>query len=203
MPASEPVGPLRVVLFVAAGIGAALGIAYVATRDIIPGRIIDDVESQALCVNQIYGCSGYTPPGSPLRPDAGHPPYAPLIVAGQKCRNTDGGTYRVLPKLDIDVYVDPMLCVETTILADGGVVPGPQSSPIGVAPHECACKAARFCSLTLPDGGTRSAPWGETLPYQGWTGADCFRKSCGEIAGISSWPPECPISKPADAGAGE
>lgn len=65
--------------------------------------------------------------------------------------------------------------------------------------HPCACRTNNQCFLKNQDGSQGSlAPYGITLregdvhaPY-GFTGAGCRRKACGEFAGESSWPDECP-----------
>lgn len=151
------------------------------------------------CTSKRYTCTAYTSPPSRFKPDAGNPPYVPLIVLGQRCTASDGGTYKVLPPLTNETIVDQNFCVENNPQA-GDEEALPQAEPIGTDNHGCACKRERFCNSILADGGTPTAPWGVTLPYQGFSGADCFPKVCVEIAGISSWPSECPTSRPLDAG---
>jgi hypothetical protein len=157
-------------------------------------------EQQARCVNQTYTCTAYTPPGSSFAPDGG-PPYVPLIMAGQRCPVGDAGfTIPVIPTVSPEVVVDPAFCTET-IGPDGGAHLDPSSTPLGVDPlgvdaFGCACKIGPDCRLKAADGGTALAPWGETLPFQSSVGLQCVGKVCVEVAGISSWPEECPTRRP-------
>lgn len=201
MPATDTIKKL-VPASIAAGLGALLG-AVVATNLIDPADCPEcpGVEPQARCVNQTYTCTAYTPPGSTFAPDGG-PPYVPLIIAGQKCPVGDAGvTIPVIPNVNPEVVVDPAFCVETTG-PDAGAHIEPSEIPIGLDglgrdAFGCACKIGPDCRLKLADGGTgANAPWGETLPFQGSVGTQCFGKVCVEIAGISSWPDECPTRRP-------
>ena len=182
-----PATNTRTVVLVAGGIGALLGVVYLAAQE-RPNRPIGEAEQQARCTTQQYACPGYTPPGSVFRPEDG-PPYAPLVVVGLKCLNDAGVPYRALPTLNTERYVDPMLCTE---FGDAGLFAEPLADPVGTTTPGCACKTGRDCFVRLEDGGFGPAPWAETLPYQGFTGSNCFPKVCGEIAGLSSWPSECP-----------
>lgn len=69
----------------------------------------------------------------------------------------------------------------------------------GGAPWSCACALpvdAGSCTATVPirdDGGTQTvpAPTGVTLSAGAWSGSSCRPKTCVELAGFTSWPPEC------------
>lgn len=201
MPATDTIKKL-VPASIAAGLGALLG-AVVATNLVEPAECPEcpGVEPQARCVNQTYTCTAYTPPGSIYAPDAGHPPYVPLIMAGQKCPVGDGGvTIPVIPTPSPEVIVDPAFCVET-IGPDAGAHIEPSEVPIGldalgIDAFGCACRVGQDCRVKLADGGTALAPFGETLPFKGSVGTQCFGKVCVEVAGITSWPSECPTRRP-------
>lgn len=198
MPANRGQTQRRLVLVVVASIGSLLGIAYVTERILNEREVTPD--ERARCSNQQFTCTGFPLPGSQFRPDAGLPPYASLIVVGLKCITDAGVPYRALPQLDNEVLLDPNLCVET---GDAGTTIEPQASPLGEDVNGCACKTGRDCFIKLPDGGFASAPWAETLPYQGFVGTNCFPKVCGEFAGISSWPDQCPRNVLSDGGPAE
>lgn len=150
------------------------------------------------CAAKRYTCTAYTKPPSRFKPDAG-PPYVALIALGQKCAHNDGGFFKVLPNFENEVWVDENFCVENNPQpGDEEVLP--LAEPIGVDNQGCACKRGQLCNSVLSDGGTRAAPWGETLFYQQFSGADCYPKACVEFAGISSWPEQCPTERPPDAG---
>lgn len=61
---------------------------------------------------------------------------------------------------------------------------------------QCGCRASSPCIVQQADGGWIAAPQGETLGpgnrYETFNGAGCQRKPCTEVAGVSSWPQECP-----------
>ena len=71
-----------------------------------------------------------------------------------------------------------------------------QSAATGFA---CACSTGASCTYQppkLPDGTIPApgpAPLGFTMAAGSWTGAGCRLKTCTELAGFSSWPPECPV----------
>ena len=199
MPANRGQTQRRLVLVVVASIGALLGVTYVTAR-ILNEREIEPEERAGRCIPQQFTCTSFPLPTSQFRPDAGLPPYASLIVVGLKCTTDAGLPYRALPQLDNEVLLDPNLCVET---GDAGTAIQPQSVPIGEDVNGCACKTGRDCFVIGPDGGFVAAPWAETLPYQGFAGTNCFRKVCGEYAGISSWPAECPRNVLPDGGPAE
>ena len=67
------------------------------------------------------------------------------------------------------------------------------------ATFACACNPGigtcnwtpRLRNGTL--GPSVPAPKGTTLPAGQWSGAACVRKTCVELYGFSSFPPECPL----------
>lgn len=192
MPARRTALQGRLVLVVVLGIGALLGVTYVQTRE-TNTREVTPEERAGRCIPQQFTCTSFPLPGSAFKPDGGRPPYTALIVAGLKCVTDAGVPFRALPVLDNEVLLDSNLCVETT---DAGTTIEPQSTPLGEDILGCACKTGRDCFVKTPDGGFVAAPWAETLPYQGFAGTNCFPKVCGEFAGISSWPDECPREAP-------
>jgi len=64
----------------------------------------------------------------------------------------------------------------------------------------CACRQATgTCNWTPPligggVGAAVAAPFGMTIPAGLWTGAGCRLKSCVELYGFESYPPECPLN---------
>jgi hypothetical protein len=61
----------------------------------------------------------------------------------------------------------------------------------------CACSSGATCNWTPPlqtggFGASTAAPLGMTLPAGLWSGSGCVFKTCLELYGFSSWPPECP-----------
>jgi hypothetical protein len=61
----------------------------------------------------------------------------------------------------------------------------------------CACSSGASCNWTPPlqgggFGASTAAPKGMTLPKGLWSGSGCVFKTCLELYGFSSWPPECP-----------
>lgn len=57
----------------------------------------------------------------------------------------------------------------------------------GEPENPCACNTGSDC--LRPDGGP--APMRQTLAAGSFIGDGCFRKVCVEVAGTTSWPPEC------------
>lgn len=69
------------------------------------------------------------------------------------------------------------------------------------APWACACSSGASCQWRPPLypsglGDLAPAPLGVTLPAGSWSGAGCVRKSCVELAGVSSWSASCPLLYP-------
>jgi len=51
----------------------------------------------------------------------------------------------------------------------------------------------RLLALLLLLPSLASAPFGMTIPAGLWSGAGCRLKSCVELYGFQSYPPECPL----------
>lgn len=67
--------------------------------------------------------------------------------------------------------------------------------------YPCACRVTADCQWknpNIPDAGWEEAPLWLTFQPGKWrdtsdAGTGCFRKTCTELFGYSSWPSECPI----------
>lgn len=56
----------------------------------------------------------------------------------------------------------------------------------------CACSTGADCEAVVSDGGWEAALLGVTFNDGAWRGTGCYRKTCVELFGTSSWPPACP-----------
>ena len=195
---------------ITAGAATAIaGIAYLlATQSITPGPSSaaghvaidawDGGDANTVCV---WASARVDPPGMALFGfDAGGASYvyARAVVCSDP---VDGGLDPgpgFLPGIEI-VYDDSTAApwvgghqleawTDTWRDVDGGYPAWP-----------CACALpvdAGSCMVTRPiidDGGTQtvSAPTGITLPAGAWSGSSCRPKTCVELSGYTSWPPEC------------
>ena len=184
------------VRLVAISVGILAGLLGVTTAVIIgtrddQGNVIEgelQPDGKTRCVKRNFNCTAFTPPSSQFRPDGG-PPYVNLVLTGQECLADDGGTYFNVPEPQNELVFEPMLCQVKEGVATGPV----QNEAIGTEPERCACRGGPACFDVLLDGGQgEPLPYGETVFPGRFTGSDCVPKACGEIAGISSWPDECP-----------
>lgn len=176
-----------------------VGLASVITVGVV---IKDNVyPDTSTCTPQLISCPAiigsnamatYAAMGIPL--DAGTDPYLAIQARGFTC--ADGGF--VGPQLPQDLSImDPSLCVNVgtgctdpllcVAAADGGF------DPVKQVAEGCACVASDGGTCTVPDGdgGWAGAPVGITL-RQPFSGMGCVPKACVEVAGKTSWPPECP-----------
>lgn len=114
--------------------------------------------------------------------------YDRLRVRGDACEEPDG-SYAVIPGPDV------MTDVELVRTHDGAPcerATGPNKLKAQdkrlKEPDKCACAPIDGGICTLTDGGH---PGNNTLYPGQFTGSGCVPKSCGEMAGQSSWPEAC------------
>lgn len=90
-----------------------------------------------------------------------------------------GGGYELVPGSCIATKAEP-----------------PGDDKVALEEQPCACRKATGKCLVLTDGGAVDAPKGLTLgpgyEFETWTGDGCQPKACTELAGVSSWPTNCP-----------
>ena len=185
--------PYLKALLYAAGLSSFIAVGVVIKGDVYPDT--------GACTQQLISCpvimganstAIYSAMGITL--DAGADPYLSIQARGFTC--ADGGF--VGPQLPTDLTImDPSLCVnvgtgctDPTLCvapADGGF------DPVKQVAEACACASSDGGTCTVPDGdgGWAAAPSGITL-RQPFSGIGCLPKACTEVAGITSWPKECP-----------
>lgn len=199
---------IRTAGITAGAAGAIATIAYlISTLVITPGpgapagHVVVDAwdggDANTVCV---WASVRVDPPGMALFGfDAGGAPYvyARAVVCSDP---VDGGMDPgpgFLPGIEI-VYDDSTAApwvgghqieawTDTWREVDGGYPPWPCA---------CALAAGGSCSAVVPirdDGGTQTvpAPAGVTLSAGSWSGPGCRPKTCVELSGYTSWPPEC------------
>ncbi len=169
-------------IVVIGGVASTLFIPRLDTTayDLADAGIGDCLLRERSCLN--YGASC---------PDGGG--YCQTKMAVFVCPEPDAGPDIIVPRkflrlaeLDDTVWCGP---VTTTSLQAGADTPDV---------FRCACRMdAGLCVIDNPDGGATpiGAPRGRTLKPGEWgvAGPGCLRKPCVELAGHSSWPPECPL----------
>ena len=91
----------------------------------------------------------------------------------------------------------------TLTVASPSVILAARTNPVAQAAatgFACACRQATgTCNWTPPligggFGAAVAAPFGMTIPAGLWSGAGCLLKSCVELYGFESNPPECPLN---------